>query len=168
MRNLLIIIVASISFYTNAQDNTFIIKHELDTMTKEHYYYPEKKLVISNENYDKGFCVIPHFEVIEGRLKFNALFVESFPERCVEKGTLYILLETGFIMKSKSWNNFNCKGVYYFDVSNDEAAFLSESNIKLIRLVNETDSSEFEASPSKEQRNYFINMFYNHKIIEVK
>lgn len=169
MRNLLIIIVASISFYTNAQDNTFIINHQVDVMTKQHYYHPEKKLVITDQSKEVGFYIVPYLKYIDGKIILDGFLVKAFMKSdCVEKGALYILLENDLVLKFKSWNKFNCEGTYYFNVSKEEGMALADSRVRLARLVNEKDFDEFEASPIVEQKSFFVNLFHNNKIIELK
>jgi hypothetical protein len=87
---------------------------------------------------------------------------------CVEKSTLYILLDNDRVIKLSSWNELNCDGISYFDVSKNESIYLSESNIRLVRFVNGSDSSQLEDTPDKDQLNFFVNMFSNYKIIESK
>lgn len=167
MKKILVIMVCFTTFFVNAQSDVFIVNHIVDKLTKEESYFPDKKLVIKNQH--EGFYIIPSLNYIHKDLILESLLVvSSVGSSCVEKSLLYILLCNDVLIKLDSWNDFNCEGISYFDVSKDDAKNLSESNIKLVRFVNGSDLSKFEDTPDKDQLNFFVNMFNNYKIIEEK
>ena len=167
MKKVLVIIISFIGLLVNAQSNVFIINHSVDVITGEQSFFPEKKIVIEDEY--KGFYIIPSLNYIGKELILESLLVVSnVGSMCVEKSTLYILLDNDRVIKLSSWNELNCDGISYFDVSKDESKYLSESNIRLVRFVNGSDSSQLEDTPDKDQLNFFVNMFSNYKIIESK
>lgn len=167
MKKILVIIICFTGLLVNAQSNVFIINHSVDVFTKEESFFPEKKLVIQDKY--KGLYIIPSLNYIGKELILESLLVGSnVGSMCVEKSTLYILLDNDRVIKLSSWNKFNCDGISYFDVPKDESKYLSESNIKLVRFVNGSDSSQLEDAPDKDQLNFFVNMFSNYKIIESK
>ena len=97
------------------------------------------------------------------------MIVKSFVgSSCVENNTLYILLENDKLITLKSWNKFNCDGNSYFDFTKEDLQFLSESKIKLIRFVNGTDYAQFENTPDLDQKDFFVRVLTNNKIVEVK
>lgn len=167
MKKILVIMVYFTTFFVNAQSDVFIVNHIVDKLTKEESFFPEKKLVIQDKY--KGLYIIPSLNYTGKELILESLLVGSnVGSMCVEKSTLYILLDNDRVIKLSSWNKFNCDGISYFDVPKDESKYLSESNIKLVRFVNGSDSSQLEDAPDKDQLNFFVNMFSNYKIIESK
>ena len=87
---------------------------------------------------------------------------------CVENNTLYILLENDKLITFKSWNKFNCEGTSYFDFTEEDLQLLSESKIKLMRFVNGRDYAQFEKTPDADQKDFFVRVLTNNKIVEVK
>lgn len=166
MKKVLVIIISFIGLLVNAQSNVFIINHSVDVITGEQSFFPEKKIVIEDEN--KSIYIIPSLNFKDKELILESLLVVSnVGSMCVEKSTLYIILNNDRVIKLKSWNEINCDGISYFDVSKNESIYLSESNIKLVIFANGSDSSQLENTPDEDQLNFFVNMFSNYKINKI-
>lgn len=166
MKKVLVIIVSLTGLLVSAQSDVFIINHSVDAFTKEEIFFPEKKIVIEDEN--KSLYIIPSLKFIDKELILESLLVVSnVGSMCVEKSTLYIILNNDRVIKLSSWNKLNCDGISYFDINKDESIYLSESNIKLVIFINGSDSSQLENTPDEDQLNFFVNMFSNYKINKI-
>jgi hypothetical protein len=169
MKKLFIIFIATIGLFANAQQKPFIIEHMVDQINKKEYYLSTEKIIIANQERNKGFSINPNFKFQEEKATLYSLIVKSFVgSSCVENNTLYILLENDKLITLKSWNKFNCDGNSYFDFTKEDLQFLSESKIKLIRFVNGTDYAQFENTPDLDQKDFFVRVLTNNKIVEVK
>lgn len=167
MKKLLVITVLLQGLFSNAQQ--YVVEHSIDEMTKNEYYIPTEKMIIANKEKTKGFVVTPNFKFEQGKLILQSLIVKSFVgSSCVEKSTLYFLLENGKVITLNSWNKFNCDGTSYFDLTEEDLKNLSESKVKLVRFVNGYEYEEFQNNPSAEKTNLFIRVITNSKIVEVK
>jgi hypothetical protein len=169
MKKLFIIVIALIGLSVNAQEKPFIVEHVVDKMTKKEYYLPIEDLIISNKEKNKGFRISPNLKFQDGKLKLKTLIVKSFVGgSCVENNKLYVLLENDEVITLTSWNKFNCERTSYFDFTEEDLQLLSESKIKLIRFVNGRDYEQFEKTPNTDQKDYFVRVLTNSKIVEVK
>jgi hypothetical protein len=169
MKKLFIIVIALTGLSINAQEKPFIVEHIVDQMTKKEYYLSTEKLIIANKEKNKGFSITPNFKFEDGKVILHALIVKSFVGgSCVENNTLYVLLENDKLITFKSWNKFNCEGTSYFDFTEEDLQLLSESKIKLIRFVNGRDYAQFEKTPNADQKDFFVRVLTNNKIVEVK
>ena len=169
MKKLFIIVIAFIGLSINAQEKPFIIEHMVDQMTKKEYYLSTEKLIIANKEKNKGFSITPNFKFEDGKAILHALIVKSFVgSSCVEKSILYILLENDEVITLTSWNKFNCEGTSYFNFTKKDLQLLSESKIKLMRFVNGRDYAQFEKTPDADQKDFFVRVLTNNKIVEVK
>ncbi len=167
MKKLLVIAVLLQGLLCNAQE--YVVEHSIDEITKNEYYIPTEKMIIANKEKTKGFTITPNFKFEQGKLILQSLIVKSFLNTsCVEKSTLYFLLENSKVVTLNSWNKFNCDGTSYFDLTDDDLKNLSESKVKLVRFVNGYKYEEFQNNPSVERANLFIRVITNSKIVEVK
>jgi hypothetical protein len=153
------------SLLSNAQE--YVVEHSIDEMTKKEYYLPSEKMIIANKEKTKGFTISPNFKFQDGKLKLQSLIVKSFVgSSCVENNKLYFLLENDKVITLTSWNKFNCDGTSYFDFTDEDLKSLSESKIKLVRFVNGYEYAEFQNNPLAEEKNFFIRILTNLKVIE--
>jgi hypothetical protein len=169
MKKLFIIVIAFIGLSINAQEKPFIIEHMVDQITKNEYYLSTEKLIVANKEKTKGFSILPNLKYQEEKIVLQGITVKSFVgSSCVEKSILYILLENDKLITLNAWNKFNCDGTSYFDFSNADLQLISESKIKLTRFVNGRDYAQFEKSPETNQKDFFVRILTNNKIVEVK
>lgn len=167
MKKLLVIAVLLQGLLCNGQE--YVVEHLIDEITKKEYYVPTEKMFIANKEKTKGFVITPNFKFEQGKLTLQSLIVKSFLNTpCVEKSTLYFLLENDKVITLTSWNKFNCDGTSYFDFTEEDLKSLSESKVKLVRFVNGYEYEEFQNNPSAEKTNLFIRIITNSKIVEVK
>ena len=153
MKKLLVITVLLQGLFSNAQQ--YVVEHSVDEMTKNEYYIPTEKMIIANKEKTKGFVVTPNFKFEQGKLILQSLIVKSFVgSSCVEKSTLYFLLENGKVITLNSWNKFNCDGTSYFDLTDEDLKNLSESKVKLVRFVNGYEYEEFQTIQVQKKLTY--------------
>lgn len=169
VKKLFIMAIALIGLSMNAQQKPFIVNHIIDKMTKKEYYLSTEKMIITNKEKSKGFTITPNLKFEDGKILLQAVTVKSFVgSSCVENNTLYILLENDKLITLKSWNKFNCEGTSYFDFTEEDLRLLSESKAIAIRFVNGRDYAQFENTPYEDQKDFFIRVLTNNKIVEVK
>jgi hypothetical protein len=167
MKKLLVIAVLLQGLFSNAQE--YVVEHSIDEMTKKEYYLPTEKMIIANKEKTTGFTINPNFRFENEKLILQSLIVKSFVgSSCVEKNKLYFLLENDKVIILESWNKFNCDGTSYFDFTNEDLQNLSESKVKLVRFVNGYEFAEFQNNPNADQKNFFIRVIKNYKIVEDK
>lgn len=169
MKKLFIIVIAFIGLFANAQQKPFVVEHMVDQITKKEYYLSTEKLIIANKEKNKGFSISPNFKFEDDKVILHALIVKSFVgSSCVEKSKLYFLLENDKVITLNSWNKFNCDGTSYFDFTQEDLELLSQFKIKLVRFVNGFEYAEFQNNPDADQKDFFVRVLTNNKIVEVK
>jgi hypothetical protein len=167
MKKLLVVAVLLQGLFFNAQE--YIVEQSIDEITKKEYYLPTEKMIIANKENTKGFIITPNFKFDQGKLILKSLIVKSFVgSSCVEKNTLYFLLENSKVITLTSWNKFNCDGTSYFNFTDEDLKNLSESKVKLVRFVNGYEYAEFQNNPSAKENNLFIRIITNSKIVKIK
>lgn len=169
MKKLFIIVIAFIGLFSNAQQKSFVVEHSVDVITKNEYYIATEKMIIANKEKNKGFSITPSFKFEDEKLKLESVIVKSFVgSSCVEKSKLYFLLENDKVITLNSWNSFNCDGTSYFDFTQEDLELLSQFKIKLVRFVNGFEYAEFQNNPDADQKDFFVRVITNNKIVEVK
>lgn len=160
-----ILIISLFTLFAQAQNEAFLVKHEIDVIDKTEYYLPSEELIVANKDKTKGFVITPAFAKEDGIVIMRSLFVKSYVgSDCVEKSKLYIMLEDDNIISLSAWNDFNCKNTSYFDFTNEDLALMKNSKIKIIRFVNGSDSAEFDGV-NLNKRNFFIRVITNTKVV---
>jgi hypothetical protein len=151
-----------------AQNKPFIIDVSIDAITKKEYYLPIEDLTVFNKERTKNFKVTPHLsKEVDGIVLKNLIVISNVGGSCVEKCTLYILLENEDLITLDSWNKFNCKKTSYFEIKNEDLLKLEKYKISLIRFKNGTDSSECD-SYSLQNNDFFQRIITNSVIREKK
>lgn len=159
-----ILIISLFTLFAQAQNESYLVRHEIDIIDKTEYFVPSEDLIISNKDKTRGFVITPAFSKEDGIVLMRSLIVKSYVgSDCVEKSKLYIMLENDNIIALSAWNDFNCKNTSYFDFTNEDLELLKNSKIKIIRFVNGSDSAEFDGV-NLNKKNFFIRAILNLKI----
>jgi hypothetical protein len=169
MKKLLLNLVLLTSLSAFSQKTTpFTIEHCKDKMTDKEYYFAQKKLICANPEKTKGFTVTPNFKAENGSMVNNGFICENVNiGSCDEKDSLIILFEDQTKITLNSWNKFNCDGNAYFDFTDSELEELSTKKVSTIRFTNGYSYENLTVSLKQEQKDYFIRVYTNHKIVEV-
>lgn len=169
MKKLLLNLALLISLSAFCQSTIpFNIEHCKDKMTDKEYYFPEKKLICSNPEKTKGFTISPNFVAKNGVLKNNGFMCKNVNiGTCDENDSLIFLFEDDTKITLTSWNKFNCEGNVYFNFTDSQLAELSAKKVTTIRFNNGRSYESLTYSLKEEQKDYFIRVYTNNKIIEV-
>lgn len=158
MKRLILGALLLLSTFSIGQNNLKLF-YTKDIMTDKEYVMPSENLLCS-ENGKQGFLIKPVFDISKsGTIKYTGLIVQSAGiGGCMENDDIIFLFEDGTKVSSKSWNDFNCKGMSYFDFYQKLLPDLNKK-IKAIRLTNgrSYDSYTYELKTDAE-KNYFIYM----------
>jgi hypothetical protein len=169
MKKLLLNLALLISLSAFSQTSKpFTIEHCKDKMTDKEYYFPEKKLICANVEKTKGFTISPNFKADNGTMS-NAGFICKNVNigSCDENDSLIILFEDQSKITLNSWNKFNCDGNAYFDFTDSELEQLSTKKVNTIRFTNGRSFESLTITLKQEQKDYFIRVYSNYKIVEV-
>jgi hypothetical protein len=169
MKKLLLSFVFFVTMSIYSQTSTpFIIEHCIDKMTEKEYYFAQKRMICANPEKTKGFTINPSFDSENGVMinnGFNCLNVGI--GNCGEGDSLIFLFEDETKITLKSWNKFNCEGKAYFDLTNEEINALSTKKVSAIRFSNGYTFDNFTYTLKAVEKDYFINLYTNKKIVEV-
>lgn len=151
MKNLLLTTVLLMT--TTLAFSQMFIQREVDEMDgKVSYSFSDH---ILEEDGDKQAMV---FMAINESLKPHTLAVISRGiENCIENAELIVLFKDGSRLTARSWNDFNCKGSSWFNITKGMAGQLASKEVDKIRITNgrSHDSFTFEVSNPK----YFIEAY---------
>jgi hypothetical protein len=99
----------------------------------------------------KGMLFIGSTKKKKNKYQLGSIILQAvgLKSSCVDEGsTLDIIFENGEKIKLTSWNDFNCKGTSYFDLSDNHRKNFSESKIKAVRY---TEKKSREKMTSKDE-----------------
>jgi hypothetical protein len=169
MKNLLLNLVLLISLSTFSQTTTpFTIEHCKDKMTDKEYYFPQRKLICANPEKTKGFTISPNFKADSGKMVNNGFMCKNVNiGSCDENDSMIILFDDDSKITLTAWNKFNCEGNAYFDLTNSQLQDLSTKKVNSIRFSNGRSYESLTISLKEEQKDYFIRVYTNNKIVEV-
>jgi hypothetical protein len=84
------------------------------------------------------------------------------------KDILIFLFEDDTKLQITSWNKFNCEGKAYFNLTESDLDLLKAKNITAIRFNNGYTSNSLTYNMKKEEQGFFINVYTNNVITEIK
>jgi hypothetical protein len=164
------ILTAAITVFTllsYSQDSVYIIK-DYDAMNEKTYIYPNRGMVVANEDKTKGFRLSPFitqdFKV--GMLTAVIVGVGS----CHENNEIIILFEDGSKITKTSWNKFNCKGDSYFNLSDKDLDKLRTTKLSKIRITNGYSHESFTEDVKDSDKDYLIKILQqlDNKVFKTK
>ena len=161
MKNLIFTLTLLMTFNLFSQNNTLdssFVYYWEDELEGKKYFTPNYDMIVANSEKTKGAklsCHINH----KGNLSFLTAKLIGLGN-CVDKNELIILFSNGEKCTIKSWNDFNCEGNAYFNVTSSQRELLSTTPIKTIRVRN-GDSYESVTSSEFGNPRYFIQLFHS-------
>jgi hypothetical protein len=169
MKKLLLNLLLLVSLSAFSQTTKpFTIEHCKDKMTDKEYYFAEKKLICANNEKTKGFTITPNFKAKDGGMINNGFICQNVNiGSCDENDSLIILFDDDTKITLTAWNKFNCDGNAYFDFTDSELEELSTKKVNTIRFTNGRSYESLTVGLKQEQKDYFIRVYTNHKIVEV-
>jgi len=133
------------------------IKKNVDVMTDKVTYLVDNALIMANEAETKGFSIDPYIVKTDSTLDIKSFIVQMAGlGACNEDNNIIILFENEEKIVVNSWNDFNCKGVAYFDVTDSMKAKLSKYNISKIRVTNGRTHNYYTGTP---QKDYMVTLY---------
>ena len=139
--------------FSQSKDSVYVIK-DYDEMSNKTYIYPNRGVVVSNEEKSVGFKISAF--ISEG-LVLEMLTVKIVGiGSCHENDEIIILFEDGQKITKKSWNKFNCKGDSYFNISDKEVSLLATKKITKIRISNGYSFESYTGDIQEKDKSYFI------------
>ena len=143
---------------TTKTDSSYVIKLK-DDMTNKVYFAPNRNFILSNPESTKGFAVKAH---ITNDSTFGFITVKMVNiGSCNEKDEIIILFENGEKITAKSWNEFNCEGKAYFDLSGADIQLLRTQPMSKIRITNGRSHDSYTGDVKIKDKRYFIQLFYS-------
>ena len=132
-----------------------VIDEVKDEMTDKVTYSTDGLVCSSKE---KGFGIHPNIKEKKGIKIVRDLIVQMAGlGGCNKDNTMIILFANGTKMSLLSWNDFNCKNVCYFELSESKIAILSVEPISKIRLTNGESFKNY--THQVQESDYFIQLF---------
>lgn len=143
------------SINSENQNSNFFITHCKDKMTDTEYYSSSKSLRCYDG--DKGFIIIPSFQMYMGNVVYDGLNVVSdrIGTSCVDKSNLIFLFDDDTKTYVNSWNDYNCKGISIMDKTKllDEADM--HKKVVAIRFTNGIGGENFTFKVPENSQTYF-------------
>jgi hypothetical protein len=149
-----LIAMTAYSQSTNADTSLKIVK-EVDVMEGKTYYYPNNKLLVSEDG-KKGFLAYLSLSKDGEGFKYSGIVIKAAQiGSCHEKSYLTVLFDDDTKIKLMMWNDFNCEGKIYLDLYSKQLSELNKP-IKTIRLTNGRTYDEFTMNITGKDKYYFM------------
>ena len=147
----------------------YVIEHCIDKMTDREYFLSSKNFVGANTQKTQGFVITPAFKSVNGKMVQNGFILKNIGiGNCDENDSLIILFEDDTKLEITMWNKFNCESKAYFNLTESELELLKSKKITTIRFNNGYTYNSLTYSLKKEEKGFFINVYSNNIIKEVK
>lgn len=161
MKKLITILLLLFTVVINAQNET----EKVDTKQKEEII-SAPMLICSNEDRDKWFAILPIVK------KSNDIVIKTYFRtlklnigKCSKNDVLVFTFEDGRKIRISANNEMNCDvtELNEFVLNSIDYAFLETKTLESIRYINGNDSTSFVYTMTKENKNFFVNIFPNFK-----
>lgn len=153
---ILILAIALGAINLQAQTDSAYVYYWEDTMEDETYYMTSYDLVVANEDRSRGAKLTIH--LTEGKFGFLTAKLIGLGN-CVEDNKIIILFEDNTKITLTSWNDFNCEGNAYLNLTPQQLTKLTTLEVKTIRLTNGYNYNSITSSEITNPR-YFIQLIY--------
>jgi len=152
------------------EDSVYLLK-QTDAMTEKTYVFGSRRIICSDESGDIGFIISTHIDY--KKMKFEMITAQMVGiGTCNEKDYIIILFENGEKVTLLSWNEFNCKGIAYFNLFDKRAIELLRTQpMSKIRMTNGRSNESYTSDVKVGDKRYFMQIFYaldNKLITEIK
>lgn len=153
------LILFLIPFLAQAQkDSVYIVKH-VDDMTDKVYYWPSRRMVVTDENKKLG-VIFDAFVVADGS-KIDAISCDLVGiGSCNENDELILRFADDTKIKMTSYAKFNCEGNAWFNINNSAADKLRSQKITKIMVINGRTHDSFTRDVPTENQDYYVQLFF--------
>ncbi len=157
MKKILTIILLLFTFISNAQ----IEPEKVESKSREEII-SAPMLICSNEERSKWFAIAPTFKKFDGVL-VNTYF-KTFKlniGKCTNNDILVFTFVGGKKMKIFANNELDCDPItqVIFSLTSIDVAFLETKTLESIRYINGNDQTSYLYTSSKNDKDYFVNIF---------
>jgi hypothetical protein len=140
----------------------------VDDMGGKSYIMTNRSIVLASDNNKQGFrldCNIKD-DFSMGDFIVTSVGIGS----CSENDEMIILFEDGSKITKKSWKDFNCEGLSYFNISSSDIKSLRTLKISKIRMTNGRSYESFTGEIEAKDKRYFQQLFYalDNKLVTIK
>ena len=151
MKQLIMILFLTSAIFS--QDNTTIMCESIDDFDDSRTLTSGGEILFEDggDLKTQGMIFIGSAKKKKNKYQLGSIILQvaGLKSNCVDEGsTLDIIFENGEKIKLTSWNDFNCKGTSYFDLSDNHRKNFSESKIKAVRY---TEKKSREKMTSKDE-----------------
>jgi hypothetical protein len=146
---------------SQAQKDSVYVVEQKDEMTDKVYYYPSRQIICQNpelksQGFAISFFIKKNKKGIEvGELKMKVIGVGS----CHEKDEVIFLMEDETKIKATMWNEFNCDGKVWCQISDSDKEILAKKKVVKIRVQNGRSFESYTHTISDADKDYFIQLF---------
>jgi hypothetical protein len=154
MKKLFIISLLLLSFISTAQ------KEQVPNTREETISAPV--LICSNYDRNKWFAIVPTFKKFDVTItKTYLVTLKLNIGECTKEDVLVFTFVGGKKMKILADNKINCDGIIEvrFPLTSIDVAFLETKTLESIRYINGNDLTSFLYMSTKEDKDYFVNIF---------
>lgn len=152
-----------VALCSQAQKDSVYVVEQKDEMTDKVYYYPSRQMLCQNPDLkSQGFAV----SFFIGRNKRDVLEVNELKIKvigvgsCHEKDEVIFLMEDESKVKASMWNDFNCDGKVWCQVSDSDKEIMATKKVSKIRIQNgRTFESYTHVISDEADKSYFIQLF---------
>jgi len=171
MKKTMLSIMVFMALGTMAQNDSLYIAEQKDEMTEKVYYYPSRQVLCQNpELKSQGFAV----SFFVGKNKKDVLVANELKMKVIGVGTCHEKDEVIFLMddetkiKASMWNEFNCDGKVWCQVSDSDKEILATKKVVKIRVQNGRTFESYTHTIADGDKDYFIQLFkaINNQIIK--
>jgi len=149
----------------NTEGEYYIGKH-IDDMTDKVYYYSSKNLICQDKAKGVGFNLSYQLSgKTDNTIKISGLSLKIVGLECLENTELLFLFDDSSKLSIKSWNDFNCKGNAWYQLTSSQTKQLGSKTINKIRVQNGRNYKSYTHELEGEDKSYLINIF---KSVEAK
>lgn len=157
MKRLLLIFFILPLFSKSQKDSIYIIKN-VDDMTDKTYYFPSRKLVVTDSLKTKGFSITPD---LNKNIELTDLIVKIIKiGDCNEKDELILMFEDSTKIKLISYAGFNCKGDAYYKIGKKDIEKFKTLKVIKAKIINGRSYDSFTNTIPDFNQNYFMQLLY--------
>jgi hypothetical protein len=155
MKKLLGLLISITSITSAAQLH---IIEDCTDLSGKCYIFPSENLIVANSSKTKGFSIAPSMERnSEGKVAIDGLMVTMVGiGTCCENNELIFLFADSTKMTLTSWNDWNCEGNAWYNLSDKQVTELSTKPIIKAQMKNGYSFESFVNAIVADKQKYFI------------
>lgn len=168
---LAIVLCANLAAQENQKNDSLHLVKAIDEMDGKTYYYTSKRIVLTDDNSQKGFSVeLSLSGANDNAVKPDGIMVKMAGMGCCENSTIIFLLDNEEKISLKSWNKFNCNGNAWFKITPKQIQSLQSNKVLKIKVENGHNFQSLTKETEEWQQDYFqrVGLLLKDKVFEIK